>query len=269
LIGVLVAIASRDRRYVELPADETSAVQRYLRGLAIAMLAGLGSGVTIAGAGGRLAMRLLAVTGPDASVGRLTEADEVVGRVTVDGTIGVMIFVGLGFGLASSGLYALLRRWLPGRTVLVSGAAFGVLLLLIPALVVDPLRKDNPDFQLVGPGWVALLVFGALAIVHGIVVAAFATRFSAVVPPFDTRARRRALLWYAPILLLALVGFAAVPLIAVGLIVMGLERTGPTITRALRSPAALVTGRAALAIAAVAALPFFVATAADILRSSP
>ena len=30
---------------------------------------------------------------------------------------------------------------------------------------------DNPDFGIVGPGWVAVLVFSALVLVHGMLVA--------------------------------------------------------------------------------------------------
>jgi hypothetical protein len=63
-----------------------------------------------AGAGGRLVMRLLAVTaGPDTE-GRVTEAEQVVGRITVDGTLGVVVFTALLFGLASGFVDLLLHR---------------------------------------------------------------------------------------------------------------------------------------------------------------
>ena len=64
-----------------------------------------------AGAGGRLVMRLLAVTAGPGAQGRITEADQVVGRISVDGTLGFIIFAGLLFGAASGAAYLLLRRW--------------------------------------------------------------------------------------------------------------------------------------------------------------
>jgi hypothetical protein len=92
-------------------------VRRYLWYLTVAIGAGVGTGILAAGAGGRLVMRLLAVTaGPDAQ-GQITEADQVVGRISLDGTLGFIVFTGLFFGAASGAAYLLLRRWLPaGRT---------------------------------------------------------------------------------------------------------------------------------------------------------
>ena len=111
-------------------------------------------GVLAAGAGGRLAMRLLAATSPDAE-GSLTEADQIVGRISVDGTLGFFVFVGVPAGLLSGVLYALVRPLLPrGRA---GGVALGALLLVLAATRIEPLRADNPDFALVGPAWLAVL----------------------------------------------------------------------------------------------------------------
>ncbi len=44
-------------------------------------------------------MRLLAATSPEAQ-GVLTEADQVVGDITLSGTVGFFVFAGLPFGLA-------------------------------------------------------------------------------------------------------------------------------------------------------------------------
>jgi hypothetical protein len=89
-------------------------VRRYLWYLTLAISAGVGAGILAAGAGSRLVMRLLVVTaGPDAQ-GRITEADQVVGRISLDGTLGFIVFTGLFFGAASGAAYLLVRRWLPG-----------------------------------------------------------------------------------------------------------------------------------------------------------
>ena len=57
------------------------------RYITLAVLAGVGSGVLIVGAGGRLAMRLLAATAGEGAQGRETEAEEIVGQITTGGTI--------------------------------------------------------------------------------------------------------------------------------------------------------------------------------------
>ena len=89
-------------------------MRRYLWCLTLAISAGVGAGILAAGAGGRLVMRLLVVTaGPDAQ-GRISEADQVVGRISLDGTLGFIVFTGLFFGAASGAAYLLVRRWLPG-----------------------------------------------------------------------------------------------------------------------------------------------------------
>jgi hypothetical protein len=89
-------------------------VRRYLWYLTLAISAGVGAGILAAGAGSRLVMRLLVVTaGPDAQ-GRITEADQVVSRISLDGTLGFTVFTGLFFGAASGAAYLLVRRWLPG-----------------------------------------------------------------------------------------------------------------------------------------------------------
>ncbi len=76
-------------------------VRRYLWYLTLVISAGVGAGILAAGAGGRLAMRLPAVTaGPDAQ-GRITEADQIVGRISLDGTLEFIDFTGLFFGAAS------------------------------------------------------------------------------------------------------------------------------------------------------------------------
>jgi hypothetical protein len=111
-------------------------VRRFLWSLTVAVVSGVGAGLLAAGAGGRLVMRLLAVTaGPDAQ-GRITEAEQVVGRISVDGTLGFVIFTGLFFGLATGVLYLLVRRWLPaGRA---NGLAYGALLLVVAGTRLEP-----------------------------------------------------------------------------------------------------------------------------------
>jgi hypothetical protein len=232
---------------------------RYLWYVTVAVVSGIGSGLLIAGAGGRLAMRLLAATAGDAAQGRETEAEEIVGRITTGGSIGFIVFTGLFFGLATGALYLVIRRWLPSGRL--GGLAFGMLLLIIAAPRIDPLRADNPDFGIVGPGWVAVLVFTALVLVHGMLVAALAGRYSRTLPPPSLR--RRTLIAYAPVLLLLPVVALAVILAAVGLLAVGISRAQPVI-QAIRSHATAVAGRIVLAVGAIVALPGFVSAVIDI-----
>ena len=77
------------------------------------LVAGVAAGVLAAGAGGRLMMRVLAATSPDAH-GSFTEAGERIGEITVGGTLGFIFFTGLPAGLLSGALYALVapvREW--------------------------------------------------------------------------------------------------------------------------------------------------------------
>ncbi len=141
----------------------------------VALAAGLAAGVLAAGAGGRLMMRLLAATSPHAQ-GSFTEADEIVGRITVDGTLGFIVFAGLPAGVLAGALYALVRPLLPrGRA---GGALLGALLLVLAGTRLEPLRADNLDFAIVGPAWLAVLGFTALALFQGMLVVALVARMS-------------------------------------------------------------------------------------------
>jgi hypothetical protein len=242
----------------EFPSPGAVASQ-YLWYVTVAVVSGIGSGLLIAGAGGRLAMRLLAATAGNAAQGRETEAEEIVGRITTGGSIGFIVFTGLFFGLATGALYLVIRRWLPpGR---LGGLTYGMLLLVIAAPRIDPLRAENPDFGIVGPGWVAVLVFSALVLIHGMLVAALAGRYSRTLPPPSLR--RRTLIAYAPLLLLIPAVPLAVILVVVGLLAVGISRTQAAI-KAVRSHATAVAGRIVLAVGAIVALPGFVSAVIDI-----
>ena len=236
-------------------------VRRYLWDLNLAVIAGIGAGVVAAGAGGRLVMRLLAVTAGDGAQGRITEADQVVGRISVGGTLGFVIFTALFFGTASGGAYLLLRRWLPaGRA---GGLAFGGLLLLLAGTRLEPLREGNVDFDLVGPGWVSVVAFSALVLFHGMLVAALAGRASRAVPLLAREPR--AIAAHAPLLLLAPLVAVVVLLALLGVIVVLATRFRPLVA-AWNARRLVPAGQVVLALAVLAALPGFVSAVSGILR---
>lgn len=238
--------------------------RRYVWYVTVAVVSGLASGILVAGAGGRLAMRLLAATAGDEAQGRLTEADEVVGAITVGGTIGFIVFTGLFFGLATGALYLLIRRWLPGGRL--GGVAFGGALLVIAATRIEPLRRDNPDFDIVGPGWLSAVVFAALVVAHGMAVAAVAGRYSRALPLLSRRARP--VLAHAPLLLVVPMAPVLVPVTLVGVVSVLAARLRPVVAT-VRSRRSTVLGRAVLAAILVLAIPGFAATVADILGRGP
>ena len=234
--------------------------RRYLWYVNLALASGFGAGLLAAGAGGRLMMRLLAVTAGPSAQGSITEAGQVVGRISVDGTIGFIVFTALFLGLASGVLYLLLRPWLPvGR---MGGIVYGALLLVLAGSRLEPLRRANPDFDLVGPGWVSVAGFAALVLFHGMLVAALAARTSRSVPLLGTRPAAFAA--HAPLLLLAPLVPVAVIVAVVGALVVLATRI-PAVLTAWRLPTLARAGRIGLALVALLALPGFVADLADIL----
>ena len=66
------------------------AVLRYLRGVAVALVGGFWAGILVTGPAIRLIMRLLAATAGDGAQGAITEAEEVVGDISLGGTIGLL-----------------------------------------------------------------------------------------------------------------------------------------------------------------------------------
>ena len=234
--------------------------KRALWFLDIGMIGGVVGGLLAAGAGGRLAMRLLAATAGDRAQGQITEADEVVGEITVGGTIGFVIFGGLFAGLVCAVIYLLVRKWLPNGSV--GGLVLGGLLLVTLGSRVEPLRADNPDFDLVSPAWLAVSVFAALVFLHALVSVAVMARVSRSLPLFA--ARRRVVLAYLPLVLL-------VPTVFVGGVVVVVMLAGaaistlPAVRRVWSDARLMLGGRILIAVAGLASLPTFITSMADIL----
>lgn len=241
------------------------AVCSTLRHVVISILGGVVSGLLFLGPVARLAMRLLAATAGDSAQGRVTEAQEVVGAITVDGTIGLVLFIGLGFGLVSSIVYAVARPFLPAGPV--GGAVLGVALLVVAGPTLDPIRADNPDFGIVGPGWLALLVFLTMAVTQGVLLAVVHARLSHVVPLVSRRRPKSALWLLSLVLLIPTVLGPLLLLVLLGL-VAAFAAWRPTTPPALGDRVRLVGRVTAVAVVTVS-LPGLVSSVGDILRASP
>lgn len=261
--GIAVAIRWGDLAIREITPDVPRTIDTisrlFLRSVLVAIVSGVGAGVFVAGAGGRLAMRLLAATSSDAVQGRTTEADATVGSITVGGSLFLMFFAAIFFGGLSGVLYMALRRWLPtGR---LGGLCLGLILLITLAPMIDPIRRDNIDFDLVGPGWLALTVFAALTILQGFTVVAIAGRYSQNVPLIGKSWRNIA--WYLPLVVFvpafpALLGLAIVWLVVV------ISSNRASIAERLRDRKTVLIGRVLLLLFVIVATPRFVTTVIDI-----
>lgn len=117
------------------------------RSIALVGIAGLVTGIAVGGIGSRLFMRISAAASSEAAQGATTEAGETVGAITFEGTMGLVVFVGIGTGIFGAVLYATFRPWLEwaGR---LRGLAFGAVLFAVTSATSDVLNPDNVDFAL-------------------------------------------------------------------------------------------------------------------------
>ena len=138
------------------------------RHLGLATLAGAIAGVVVGGLLGRLVMRISGFVAGPSLVGVTTENGNRVGDITFAGTLALVIFAGLPFGVLGGMLYAIVEPWLrrAGRW---RGVAYGAgLLLAIGFLVLDP---DNFDFARFGLPVLNVAMFAALFVIFGVVLA--------------------------------------------------------------------------------------------------
>lgn len=168
-----------------VPESSGRAALNALRTLAVATTSGVIAGVLVPGLGGRFVMRVLAATSGDAAQGKLTEANETVGDITLDGSIGVVVFVGLLGGVLAALGFVVLRRWLP-TTAGPAGLIAGVLLLGTIG-VSDAMSPDNADFAILHPTWLAVTLIVFLALLFGVTFTALAARLDAGMPALGRR----------------------------------------------------------------------------------
>ncbi len=255
LIGLVAGAWWSGRSFVAPPQavdlSPREVARRFVFYVAVALASGVVTGVSVIGAGGRLAMRLLAVTAGADAQGRVTEAEEVVGKITLEGTLGFVLFTGVLGGAAAGVLFVVVRRFLPpGR---LGGLAFGLGLFLVLGPVIDPIRTDNPDFDLVGPGWLAIAVFAALALAFGMTLASLTNRISAALPLISWD--RGVLLRYAgPALIAAVTVSFNVVLLAACLIAVAATRRR-AVLEAVQSQRWVLAGRVVALSAVAISLP--------------
>lgn len=194
-------------------ARRSSRIAGSLRSLGSVCSAAIICGVVVAGFLGRFVMRVLAATSGDGAQGARTDARQIVGEITLSGTIEFIIFVGLGAGGVAAIVLLVARPWLR-----LSGAAAGVLCGLVVLVVMGSpdFSLENNDFSILSPTWLAVgLIVGGTA-VFGAALGSVAARLQQTA---DGHSRFRNML------IVGVIPFALVPPISVGIAVYVIGRT--------------------------------------------
>ncbi len=139
-----------------------------LREVARGGLAGLIAGIVMGGVGGRLVMRVSGLIDPSAR-GRFTEGGARVGEVTLAGTVGLVVFVGILSGLLIGVIWVVTRPWLPSRGGRRYAASAAIAVAMGARLAVE---GRNIDFLILDPALGQAALFVALAALTGVFVAA-------------------------------------------------------------------------------------------------
>lgn len=160
-----------------------------------AAVGGAVAGVVGLGVGLRVAMRVVALLNRDAFV--FTENGNVVGEITLSGTLSVLLAGATG-GVVLGLLYGVVRSWLPWSGWR-RGTVYGVLLsAAFGTLLVD---SENLDFALLDEDAVAIVLLLASPVLYGTILGALVDRFE----PREPRLLRRRPVRIGGVLLVAAV----------------------------------------------------------------
>jgi hypothetical protein len=137
------------------------------RHVVVGGVAGLVTGLLVGGGGGRLFMRIAGAAAADSAQGRTTEAGFTVGEVTLGGSLGLIVFVGIFVGIVGAVLYLIFRPWLAwtGRW---RGVAYGLLLFAVGSAMSDVMNPDNIDFFILGNEMLVVAMIVALFVGFGV-----------------------------------------------------------------------------------------------------
>jgi hypothetical protein len=144
-----------------------------LRPITIRGVAGVLAGLLVGGVGGRLIMRISAIAAAPDATGLLTENGNRIGEITVEGTLALLVFVGIFTGISGGIILALLSPWLP-RARWASGLVFGAFLFAVAGT--QALDGSNRDFFILPPPLLNVLLFSALFPLYGFTAVYLADR---------------------------------------------------------------------------------------------
>jgi len=143
------------------------AARNVLDELVLLAIAGISTGVVVAGIGGRLAMLTLRLTSHPRVIGVQSDDDFTIGRLTFFGTYNLLV-LGAAFGVIGAALYQWVRPWLIGPRwfrYLTVGVACGA---VIGSMLI---HADGIDFRALTPTWLAIALFITLPFLYGVAVA--------------------------------------------------------------------------------------------------
>ena len=161
--------------YGEVAVAPVSVRREVVERLRVLIVAGVPTGVLVAGVGSRLAMLLLRLTSPDEVIGVTSDDGFEIGRVTIGGTYNLLL-IGAMVGVIGAAAYRAVAPWLLGPTwfrrltvAAASGAVVGSMLV----------HADGIDFRFLQPTWFAIGLFVALPALFGATVATAVDRVAA------------------------------------------------------------------------------------------
>ncbi len=151
---------------VEVPRDLV--LRQTVRDAAIVGVAGLIAGVIVGGLGGRIVMRIAAIAAPSRVNGIFTENGNVIGDITIGGTIALVIFVGMLGGVFGAIAYVIIEPWI-GWARRLRPLAFGLALMAVAGhMVIVP---HNFDFAILRNEPLNVTMFLALFPIFGLTIA--------------------------------------------------------------------------------------------------
>lgn len=232
-----------------------------LRGFAAVFVAGGLAGLLVGGLGSRVAMRIAALTARDVAQGLTTEAGATVGRITLEGTVFLVLFAGVGSALVGTAFYLTMRAWLPRHRWPRALAFGGLELVVFGTILLDP---GNPDFTILGRPLLNVPLFGSLFVLHCVVLVMFVEPCERLVSTFASGGRWRArLVDVGTFFAMAVTAFGVVALVArssgwatlvmIVLVVCaaGLALIDPRRARPITRPILRVVGATALVVVSV------------------
>jgi hypothetical protein len=215
-----------------LPSAGAGAGGAILRDIARGGIAGVLTGALVGGLGGRVVMRAAALVVPG-STGRFTENGNVIGDITLAGSLGLVAF-GLFAGLFIGAFWVAVAPWIPGTGVRRALATMPIALAMGGVGLVE---GDNSDFHVLHNNLLVVVLLLGLVAAAGFVVALVDDALDRRLPRV-AGARRSVVVTYA-----VLAGIGAVftlPILAGGLF-------GGDLPRVAMGFALLVTGGATVA----------------------
>lgn len=230
---------------------------KFAKTLATGFLPGLVSGFFAFGLGSRVAMRVMAATSGPEVQGAKTEADAIVGKITFEGTM-FLILAGTVIGGVAGLVYLAIKPWLPEERWKRNTIFSVVMLALVGRALVD---SNNIDFFILSPAALAVSMFVAMPLLYGWIFVVLHDRLTPLI--MHKRGRWTTAFLLAPCLLPLAAGGVLSLVIVPLLLLVGWALSGSPSIAANKTM--LLLGRAVLVALVAVGITFVGTSAAAIL----